>query len=215
LHGHPERRRQPGHRRLWRVTGGSDEVGNPMGVGVGRESGSQVRPDRDPEVPRSGAPKRLRAVRRAGGASTRGEGESPTVERADPGGEEGQESIGPDAGLTVGGRERTLGWSKALKPPAPACPRWLRTGPGEPGRALRALRASTLETAGGLSPAQFRFGGRPAGGRRGQLRGARRERKAKPGSRALEGGGTDGGEGRDEVTRNGPSRRERQESKGR
>jgi hypothetical protein len=114
------------------VPGGAEEVGNPMGVGAGRESGSQVRPDRDPEVRRSRAPGRLRAERRAGGASTRGEGESPTAEREDPGGEEGQESIGPDTGLTAGVRERTLGWSKALKPPAPARSRWLREGQTNP-----------------------------------------------------------------------------------
>jgi hypothetical protein len=103
-----------------------------MEVGAGRESGSQVRPDRDPEVRRGRAPDGLRAIRKAGGASTRGEGASPTAEQEDLGGEEGQESIGPDTGLTAGGRERTLGWSKALKPPTPARPRWLREGLANP-----------------------------------------------------------------------------------
>jgi len=95
--------------------GGTDEVGNPMGVGAGRESGSQVRPDRNPEVRRGRAPDGLRAMRKAGAASTRGEGESPTAEQEDPGGEEGQESIGPIARVTTSGRERTLGRSKALR----------------------------------------------------------------------------------------------------
>jgi hypothetical protein len=97
------------------VPEGADEVANPMGVGAGRESGSQVRPDRDPEVPRGQATHPLRGIRSAGAASTRGEGESPTAEQEDPGGDKGQESIGPVVRLTAYGRERTLGRSKALK----------------------------------------------------------------------------------------------------
>jgi hypothetical protein len=47
--------------------------------------------------------------------STRGEGESPTVELVDLGGEEGQESIGLFGRLTMPGEERLLNRSKALE----------------------------------------------------------------------------------------------------
>jgi hypothetical protein len=205
LHGPPGRRRQPGNRRLWREAGGSEEVGNPMGVGVGRKSDSQVRPDRNPEVPRGQAPHRLRAVGRAGGASTRGEGASPTVEQEDPGGEEGQESIGPDTGLTAGGRERTLGWSKALKPPAPARPRWLRDGLANPvapfGRLAHQPRGRPTASPS-LSPAS-------AGGRRVDAEGSPGarggQRRTRSGSTAGNGTSEGGGKGRDEVTRDGRS----------
>jgi hypothetical protein len=176
-----------------------------MGVGAGRESGSQVRPDRDPEVRRGRAPDGLRAVRKAGGASTRGEGASPTAGQEDPGGEEGQESIGPDTGLTVGGRERTLGWSKALKPPAPARPRWLREGLANPvalsGRFAHQPRrphpASPL-------PRPTSVGGRQEDAE-GSQRGARKQTEGKTGQHGWIRNQRGGGEGRDEVTRDDPS----------
>jgi hypothetical protein len=176
-----------------------------MGVGAGRESGSQVQPDRDPEVRRGRAPDGLRAVRKAGGASTRGEGESPTAEQEDPGGEEGQESIGPDTGLTVGGRERTLGWSKALKPPAPARPRWLREGLANPVAPFgRSLHQPLGPQTASPSPSPASVGGRREDAE-GSSRGAGKRTEGVAGKHGWIRNQRGGGEGRDEVTRVDPS----------
>jgi hypothetical protein len=69
---------------------------------------------------------------RAGRKSARGEGVSPTAERVNLGGEEGQESIGFSGCLTVPGRERLLNRSKALESgstPVRVVLRWSETEP--------------------------------------------------------------------------------------
>lgn len=84
-------------------------------VGRALRSRPQVRLDRDPGVPGLGMCRLFRERVAAWPESTRGEGESPTVELVDLEGEEGQESIGLNGRLTMPGEERLLNRSKALE----------------------------------------------------------------------------------------------------
>jgi hypothetical protein len=77
-----------------------------------------------------------------GGASTRGEGASPTAKREHLGGGEGQESIGSSGCLTAEARVRTLGRSKALKSQALACS---EAAPDGQSRTVRPRRAHRVQ----------------------------------------------------------------------
>jgi hypothetical protein len=98
-------------------------------------------------------------VTRSGGASTRGEGASPTAEPADLGGAKGQESIGSIARLTARTRVRTLGRSNALKSQAQACGRALPPIFREPVALSWALRVDPPLAASAARSLPRHFGG--------------------------------------------------------